>query len=227
MSLQALTGERFLATVTGGPEAAPAGSVLVAIVEADGDTVYGPSAAGVVEAAPGVYAATLTAPAVPGDYLVTWTAGADSTAEPLSVTAGQAGGTPATPVGAGPPQANASLVAVLSATGATGGREDWDEPAGLEPAGAGTVKWTGSGPVYYREQTDRSAGEAGVDVYTRRALYLTTGLARATGLDTDDVLVIVDPAGGQVRARATSVVLRELAGVPAELQTARVELQPT
>lgn len=124
---------------------------------------------------------------------------------------------------AGPPQANATLTAVTSATAATGGREDWDEPEGAEPAGAGASKWTGSEPAYYLEKVERAPD--GSDVYVRRTLVLQTATARAAGIDTDDVLTFTDPTGTTRQATAQLIRYSD-APISAQLQTTRIDLQP-
>lgn len=125
-----------------------------------------------------------------------------------------------------PPQVNARLTAVTGATAATRGRDDWDEPAGGEPADAGGLKWSGSAPAYYREDVRRIVGAAGgADVVEARVLYIDSSVARAANIDTDDVLTYTDPAGVERTARAAVVAIRELAGVPGDIQTARLELE--
>lgn len=119
-----------------------------------------------------------------------------------------------------PPQVNARLTRVQGATVATGGRDDWDAPA-VEPGDAGAEKWAGVADAYYRETHDRRP-DGRVLV---RELILDTATVTAAGIDTDDVLTFTDPAGVERTARAAIVAIRELAGVPAELQTARLELE--
>jgi len=121
-----------------------------------------------------------------------------------------------------PPQSNATLDQVLQATAATGGRDDWDQAAGVEPAGAGAVKWTGPAAAYYTEGIVYSDGNR---IATRR-LIVDTATARASGVDTDDVLVFT-VAGVQRQARAVEVLIRELEEIPPELQTTRLELEQT
>lgn len=129
-----------------------------------------------------------------------------------------------------PAQVNAALVRVTSATAATGGRDDWDDavagtaPAGSEPAGAGTVKWVGEADAYLRETVRRDAGESG-GVVESRILYVDTVIARAAGIDTDDVLTFRDIAGVERTARARIVARAELDGIPSRLATTRLELE--
>lgn len=99
----------------------------------------------------------------------------------------------------GPLQTNATLTAVTTATAATGGRDDWDETEGVEPTGAGTSKWSGSEPVYYRESFDKLDG----NVYVRRTLWLQNQTARTIGIDSDDVLTFTAPSGISVTATVT------------------------
>lgn len=128
-----------------------------------------------------------------------------------------------------PVQVNAHLTRIRAATAATGGRDDWDAP-GAEPAGAGAVKWEAPGPelnAYYREKARRPADGVGDDVVTDRTLIIDSTVARAAGVDTDDVLEYVDPDGQARTARAATVAIAELPGIPASLQTARLELELT
>jgi len=90
---------------------------------------------------------------------------------------------------------------------------------------AGAAKWNGSAPAYYREDVRRDVTAGGANVVAARVLYVDSAVARAAGIDTDDVLTFTDPAGVVVSARAAVVAIRELDGVPAELQTARLELE--
>lgn len=123
-----------------------------------------------------------------------------------------------------PPFHNATLVGVTSATAATGGRDDWDAPA--EPAGAGSTKWTGEAPAYYRQDVERVVGPNGVDVVEVRELIIDSAVARAAGVDTDDVVRFIDSAGVEQTARASAIAVRELDGIPATLQTTKLELEP-
>lgn len=135
----------------------------------------------------------------------------------------------------GPLQTNARLLAVSSATAATGGRDDWDEEEGAEPTDAGTSKWAGDEPAYYREVIDHT--QEG-DVIVRRTLWLQTQTARAAGIDTDDVLTIRTPSGSEVAIPAVAVAYSDAAErgspdysfeppiVDARLETTKLELQP-
>lgn len=123
-----------------------------------------------------------------------------------------------------PPQVNATLTRVTGATAATGGRDDWDAP-GVEPAGAGPQKWAGAAPAYYSESVQRTAGGGDVNVASTRTLFVDSAVARAAGIDTDDVLTFTGPDGVVRTARAATVAVRELAGIPADLQTARLDLE--
>jgi hypothetical protein len=121
-----------------------------------------------------------------------------------------------------PPQVNATLTAVHGADAETGGRDDWDAPAVQDGTPDGPSKWTGTADAYYREDVTR----VGPDVVEVRALYVDSAVAREAGIDTDDVLSFTDPAGNPRTARASVVAIRELDGIPADLQTARLELEP-
>ena len=125
-----------------------------------------------------------------------------------------------------PPQINATLTAIRTSTAALGDRDDWDQAAGVEPAGADAVKWEGEAPAYYSERVQRTAGDGTVNVVPVRVLYIDSTVARLAGLDTDDVLVWTDVHGLERRATAAVVSVRELVGIPANLQTARVDLAP-
>ena len=129
----------------------------------------------------------------------------------------------------GPRHVNARLTAVATATAATGGRDDWDTAENVEPAGAGTSKWSGDEPAYYREEVDRT-DPAGVLV--RRTLWLQTTAARTAGIDTDDVITFTGPDGTTHTATAIAVAYSdpsELNGTPIvseRIATTRLELQP-
>lgn len=127
-----------------------------------------------------------------------------------------------------PLQVNATLTAVNGSDAGTGGRDDWDAPvpaATDATAPTGPVKWAGVADAYYVEQDVRAVGPAGVDVTTVRRLIIDSTVARASGVDTDDVLTFTDPTGTVVHARASKVRISELAGVSASLQTARLDLE--
>jgi hypothetical protein len=127
-----------------------------------------------------------------------------------------------------PAQVNAVLTRVGGATAATGGRDDWDNSldgvAGPEPAGAGGAKWTGFADAYLQERVTRTPGDAG-SVSTVRALIVDSDVARAAGIDTDDVLTFEDAAGVERTARALTVTRAELDGIPSHLATTRLELE--
>lgn len=127
-----------------------------------------------------------------------------------------------------PPQVNATLTAVNGADAGTGGRDDWDAPAAASTgttAPTGPLKWTGDEGAYYRESTDRGRGGGGPDVVDIRSLIIDSVTARATGLDTDDVLTFIDPAGVTRHARARRIIRAELDGIPEDLATTRLELE--
>lgn len=127
-----------------------------------------------------------------------------------------------------PPQTNARLTAVNAADTGTGGRDDWDAPAPAstpDTAPAGAVKWSGDADAYYRQKVQRTPdGSGGLNIVEVRTLFVDSAVARASGVDTDDVITFTDPAGVVRRARASSIALSELDGVPSDLQTARLEL---
>lgn len=131
-----------------------------------------------------------------------------------------------------PPQTNATVTRVRSATAAQAGRDDWDEAvAGVaahttpaEPAGAGVEKWAGSVRAYYRENIDRQAGGDTVNIVTRYTLYVDTVAFDAATIDTDDVIAFTTDEGAALEATARTVARSALAGIPASLQTTRLEL---
>lgn len=127
-----------------------------------------------------------------------------------------------------PAQINAELVAVNGADAGTGGRDDWDAPAPASSSSSpatGPAKWAGSVGAYYTETSERRAGGAGPDVVTVAYLIIDTAAARAAGVDTDDVLTFIDPAGVERTARAARIRFAELDGIPAELATTKLELE--
>lgn len=119
-----------------------------------------------------------------------------------------------------PPQVNATLTKITGATAATGGRDDWWTP-GDGPAGEAPEKWTGEAGAYYQEKVTRTADGPGY----ARVLYIESAVARAAGLDTDDVLTFTGPDGVERVERVAIVAIRELAGLSPSLQTARLELE--
>jgi hypothetical protein len=129
-----------------------------------------------------------------------------------------------------PTQVNAMLTAVNGADAGTGGRDDWDAPvAASSPASAATgpVKWTGSADAYYGERIQRVPdGAGGVNIIAIRRLIVDSAIARAAGIDTDDVVTFTNPAGVVVHARAAAIRVAELDGVSAGLQTTRLDLEP-
>ena len=135
----------------------------------------------------------------------------------------------------GPLQVNARLLAVATATAATGGRDDWDEEEGVEPDGAATTKWEGDEPAYYREEVDNT--QPG-DVFVRRTLWVQTSTAKAAGIDTDDVLTIRAADGTEFTATAQAVAYSQASAsgspdydfspplVSPEMETTRLQLRP-
>lgn len=126
-----------------------------------------------------------------------------------------------------PAQVNATLTGVTGATAASGGRDNYYEPEGPPDADEGAVKLAdGDVAAYYRERIDRVQGPNGVDVLTRRTLIIDSVDFRDLGIDTDDVLTIDGPAG-TFTARAQAVAVAELDGIPRDLATTRIELEPS
>ena len=121
------------------------------------------------------------------------------------------------------PQENATLTKVTQGTAAKGARDDWDDP-GTEPDGAGATKWEGEEPAYYLDTVKREWTGQGVNVVKVRALIIPSALARSIGVDTNDVITFTAPAGDLV-AVAQQVRISELEEIPAELQTARLDLE--
>lgn len=134
---------------------------------------------------------------------------------------------------------NATLVRVLEATAATGGRDDWDQAlsgatgAGAEPSGAGALKAQGPWRVYYRERNERpvtqTLGGDRIDRHTVRTVYGPGDQLAGVALDTDDVLVLVldrDPTV-EVTATAQAVARNDTPGLPAIVRSTRIDLTPT
>jgi hypothetical protein len=98
--IYALPGASFEATAQMGTTGlGPAGAITVAVYDNIGGTTIPPTSAGIIEVAPGVYAATLTAPLQAGQYVVVWDDGSSSrAAEDLYITTSQA--IPLTPTAA-------------------------------------------------------------------------------------------------------------------------------
>lgn len=116
-----------------------------------------------------------------------------------------------------PAQANATVTAVAAA----GTPDDWDRPAGAD-----TGKWAGAARAYYRESRDRIVTAGAVSFVTRRELILDNDDVAAMELLEDDVITFrVDGDAADSAATASSIPRRDLAGVPAELRTARIILE--
>lgn len=131
-----------------------------------------------------------------------------------------------------PPQSNATLVRVSTAQapGAPAAIDDWDvdvaaatDPDAEGPLAAGD-KWTGRIAGYVREKVDRIVGDGVLTLVTRRTLWVDSGDV-PEGLDTDDVLDVELDDGTVVRARARTIARSRLVGVPARLQTTRIDLE--
>lgn len=123
-----------------------------------------------------------------------------------------------------PPQVNAHLVTITQATAAAGDRDDWDNP-GVEPAGAGDAKWSGDVAAYYAEKLVRVVVGDELRVFTARTVIIDSADYRTLALDTNDVVTIDGPAGA-IQGRAVAIKVAELEGIPAGLQTTRIELEP-
>lgn len=122
-----------------------------------------------------------------------------------------------------PPQTNATLTRVTQASAAERGRDDWDTP-GVEPTGGGASKWTGSAAAYYREAVQRVVTDGDVNLIPVRTLYVGSDVALAAGIDTNDVLRFTTTDGRTIDAVARVVSIAQLPGVPAAVQTARLDL---
>lgn len=124
-----------------------------------------------------------------------------------------------------PPQVNAKLTAVKTATAAKGGRDNWDNPT-VEPSGSGAVKWSGEAPAYSTDGLSRVQGVNGPSIAIVRVLYVDSSIAVAANIDTDDIIEWTDHNGVARSGEAKIVSVRQLSGIPQELQTTRIELQP-
>lgn len=132
-----------------------------------------------------------------------------------------------------PAQINATLTHITAATAASGGRDDWDEARAAdtnqtpvsEPAGTGAVKWEGYAGAYLTDGLIRVDGPNGPKIGTVRVLYIDSAIAVAADLDTDDVLEFTDQNGREMTGEADMVAVRQLAGIPGNLQTTRIQLR--
>lgn len=116
-----------------------------------------------------------------------------------------------------PPQTNAAVTRVAG----SGSADDWDRPAA-----AGGQKWAGVIRAYYREATDRRAGEGAVDVAVARELIVDTAALDELGLDTDDVITFrVDGAGAETTGVARAIRRSQLEGVPRDVATSKITLE--
>ncbi len=132
-----------------------------------------------------------------------------------------------------PAQINATLTRITAATAASGGRDDWDEARiatdtdtdTAEPAGTGAVKWEGHAGAYLTDGLIRVDGPNGPRVGTVRVLYIDSAIAVTAALDTDDVIEFTDQNGREMSGEADMVAIRQLAGIPGNLQTTRIQLR--
>lgn len=112
-------------------------------------------------------------------------------------------------------QTNATLIEIVGA----GTGDDWDVPAS-----AGAVKWTGRIPAYYREKADRVPSPAGgVDVLTRRTVWVDTTSLDGVNLDTDD-LITLERRGGLLTSPARTIAASYLEDA-LEVATTRIDLE--
>lgn len=126
-----------------------------------------------------------------------------------------------------PPQVNARVTAVH----AQGIPDDWDTHQGGDP---GAPKWVGELAAYYRVKVDRVAADGGVNIITRRTLWVDTAALRRAGLignadpeldlDTDDVITFTPAARPELRLPAIAVAASELAGA-GPVSTTRIDLE--
>jgi hypothetical protein len=120
-----------------------------------------------------------------------------------------------------PPQTNATLTAVGTSSEQP---DDWDVPAA---PGDPDAKWAGEVRVYYREKQDRITDGGSVNIFTRRTLFVDTRDLEAIELDTDDLVTFrVDGAGDDATGKAQAITTARLDGIPRELETSRIELDP-
>lgn len=96
--------------------------------------------------------------------------------------------------------------------------DDWD----VDVAG-GAEKWSGRLEAYLREKVDRAQGTAGIDVLTRRTLWVDTAALPAE-LDTDDVITVELEDGTELTSPARTIARSSLAGAEA-VSTTRIDLE--
>jgi hypothetical protein len=116
-----------------------------------------------------------------------------------------------------PAQTNSKITAIAG----SGSPDDWDRPAT-----DGDDKWTGEVRAYYREKTDRVVKDGEVNLFTRRTLIVDVDDLDRFELDTDDTITFVRDGGATTTGTAVTITRADLANVPRELRTARIELEP-
>lgn len=114
----------------------------------------------------------------------------------------------------------AQVNAVITAVNGAGTADDWDRPGS-----AGSPKWTGEAPAYYREKIDRERVEGAVNVFLRRELIVDTDVYDELELDTDDVITFARDGGSSSTSSAVSIRRADLDGIPAELRTTLIRLE--
>jgi hypothetical protein len=77
----------FAALLDASGRAGLVGTLTVQLEKTDGSTAIAPTTSGITEVEPGIYAATLTAPAIAATYIVVWNDAGLRAAEELTVTA--------------------------------------------------------------------------------------------------------------------------------------------
>lgn len=98
-------------------------------------------------------------------------------------------------------------------------RDDWDDGPTT-----GTAKWEGSQRAYYREKTERVTVDGTSDVTLSRTLYVDTPFAVSQAIDTDDTLVWSTDDGRTMTGRARIIAGAGMSGLPAAVDTTRLEL---
>lgn len=117
-----------------------------------------------------------------------------------------------------PPQTNATITKVAGA----GTRDDWDRPAA-----AGPDKWLGEVRGYYSEKLRRLVVDGATQIVNARTLVLDTTDFDGMALDTDDVVTFTPDGQAQSTGQAQAISRAALDAIPRELQTTRIELDPT
>lgn len=132
------------------------------------------------------------------------------------------------------PQTNAMLTEIFGTVAGVGGgapsAETWDDPDEAtetpETPDEGASKWEGEVDAYYRERRDRVlGGQGGADDRTLMREVIFANGDVPSELDEGDTIVVVRATGQEIRGRAKLVERRELASMPADVQTTRVTLE--